>query len=378
MPKLIKLDKDSTIKIAEKMENYLNPDFLYVPLPPKKSDVKRVKKIKKYDHFYGNLYSPISGSLHHLENVKLPSGKDTMCMVYENDFQEKREIEIPIRKKIDDLTKSEVISSILSKDLVKELINFKEGVLLVSGIDDEPYIENEAFLERKFTKQIIDTIELFLHVFPIDKAFIVLKNTDSKTIYAYQNLIGMYQNIELKLVDDYFLIGKEEFLKDYLHLKSNTLYLKTSDVYEVYVNLKKRIPNVEKYITISGNGVKKPLVIKTKIGVKVVDIFNKYFNEDFSNAVFYTNGMMQGQEIDISDLIVTKDLDGIIVMKRVKRNPKKCIKCGKCISICPLKMNPYLAYKLGIKLDCLKCGLCTYICPSYIPLQRYLGGDSDE
>lgn len=377
MVKLIKLDIDPKIEVAEKIESFLNPDYIYIPLPPSKKDVKKSLKIKKYDHLYANFYAPISGTLKNVSVAKLPSGKDVNCLVYENDFQEKRQIETKIRKKINNLTKEEVLNSIYDAKILAKL-NSCPRIFLISGIDDEPYILNEAYLQREFTKQIVDTVALLTSIYNGSKAYIVLKNTDSITITAYQNIIGMYDNINLKLVDDYFLIGKEPFLKEYLHLKNNVVYFKTSDIYALYLSLQKRIPLVEKYITISGNGIKKPLVIKTKMGVKVVDIFNKYFNEFNGDVVFYTNGMMQGKELDISELIVTPELEGIIVMKREKRRPEKCIKCGKCISICPIKMNPLLAYKLGLKINCLRCGLCTYICPSYIPLQKYLSGDDDE
>lgn len=377
MVKLIKLDIDPKIEVAEKIESFLNPDYIYIPLPPSKKDVKKSLKIKKFDHLYANFYAPISGVLKNVSISKLPSGKDVNCLVYENDFQEKRQIETKIRKKINNMTKEEVLNSIYDAKILTKL-NSNPRIFLISGIDDEPYILNEAYLQRQFTKQIVDTVALLTSIYNGSKAYIVLKNTDSITITAYQNIIGMYDNINLKLVDDYFLIGKEPFLKEYLHLKNDVVYFKASDVYALYLSLQKRIPLVEKYITISGNGIKKPLVIKTKIGVKVVDIFNKYFNEFNGDVVFYTNGMMQGKELDIGELIVTPELDGIIVMKREKRRPEKCIKCGKCISICPIKMNPLLAYKLGLKINCLRCGLCTYICPSYIPLQRYLSGDDDE
>ena len=159
---------------------------------------------------------------------------------------------------------------------------------------------------------------------------------------------------------------------------TDAFYLKTSEVYEIYVNLKKRKPLLEKYITISGNGVSKPLIIKTKLGVKVSSLFNKYYLEDLMDCAFYVNGLMGGVQLNLNQLLVSKDLEGIIVMKRVKKVSKACVKCGKCISICPIHSNPMLAYKLGIKVECIHCGLCTYICPSYIPLQKYLSGDDGE
>lgn len=378
MAKLIKLDKDVTIQIKDKSEEYLTPDFVYIPFPPKKEDLKKEVHIKKASMLYQDVYSPVSGTLKSVEKNILSNGEEVNCLVFLNDFQEKREKTYATRKKINNLSKQDIIEGIYNTKIKEKLLQDGLVTFLISGIDDEPYIENEAFLQREHTKSIADTIDALLNVYPKSRAYIALKNTDNKTIMAYQNVLGMYKNVEIKLVEDLFLIGKEPFLKKYLHMKDHDVYLKASEVYEIYLNLKKRIPILEKYITISGNGTTNPMVVKTKLGVKVLDIFKKFYPEDLGDCAFYANGMMQGTVLDLNRLIVTRDLDGIIIMKKVKRVAKKCIKCGKCISICPFHSNPLLAYKLGMQVKCMHCGLCTYICPSYIPLYQYLRGDKRE
>ena len=378
MAKLIKLDKDTSIQITEKIQEYLTPDFVYIPFPARKEDLKKEKNILKASNLYGDVYAPVSGTLTKIEKNFIPSGKLVNCLVFANDFQEKKENNFGVRKKINNLTKEEILDSIYNSKLKKELERENVSTILISGIDDEPYIENESFLQREHTKYLTETIDALLNVYPNSKAYIALKSTDSKTILAYQNVIGSYKNIEIKLVEDLFLIGKEPFLTKYLHLKNNYIYLKSSDVYEIYINLKKRMPNLGKYITISGNGTKNPLIIKTRYGVSVLDIFKEFYQEDLSDCVFYVNGMMQGVCIDLNKLIVTNDLEGIVIMKKKKRVSRKCIKCGKCISICPIHSNPLIAYKMKVNVKCMHCGLCTYICPSYIPLYKYLRGDKDE
>ncbi len=377
MTKLVKLDIDSTLTKELELKEFNTPDFIYVPFPPKKEDLKKEVHIKKESAFYQNVYSPVSGKLTGVDSCLLANGKKVNCMVIQNDFQEKSEQTKPIRKKLNHLTKNEFLESIYDSRLKKRLNVDTVSTFLISGIDDEPYIENESFLQQENTKCIVDTLDALLTLYPESKAYIALKNTDSKTILAYQNILGMYKNMEIKLVDDLYLIGKEPFLKRTLKVQ-DALFLKASEVYELYINLKKNRPVVEKYITINGSGVSKPYIIKTKFGVNVASIFNKYYIEDLSNCSFYVNGMMGGIQLDLNHLIVTKELDGILVMKKENRVPKSCIKCGKCISICPIHSNPMLAYKLGRKVPCIHCGLCTYICPSYIPLEKYLSGEENE
>lgn len=378
MTRLIKLDKDLTIKIAKKMEEFLTPDFVYIPFPPKKEDLKKEKLIKKGSKIYLDVYSPISGKLTKIEKCLLPNGKEVNCLVLANDYQEKMVQILPTRRKINNLSKETILKDIYNTRLKEKLKKENVTTFIISGIDDEPYIENESFYQIKKVKEIVDTIEALLNIFSNAKVWIAVKNTDSETIVKYQTILGMYKNIELKLVEDLYLIGKEEFLTKYLHIKEPYIYLKTSEVYEIYRNIKKRRPVLERFITISGNGISKPILVKAKIGVKVIDILYQLCCEDYSDCTLFVNGMMQGKRMDISRLIVTPDLEGIIIMKKEKRIPKKCIKCGKCISICPIRSNPLMAYKLGMNVKCIHCGLCSYICPSYIPLQKYLNGDDYE
>ncbi len=378
MARLIKLDKDDTIKVANKMEEYLTPDYIYIPFPPKKEDIKKEKYIKKASLLYPNVYAPLSGELVKIEKCLLPNGKEVNCLVFANDFQEKMEKIVAVRRKINNLTKETILEDISNLKIKEKFKKESVKTFIISGIDDEPYIENEFFFQKERIKAIVETLDSFSNAFPNATVLVAIKNTDSETILKYQSILGMYNSIELKLVDDLYLIGQEEFLIKYLHIKEPYIYLKSSEVYEIYINLKKRRPILEHCFTISGNGVTKPIFVKTKLGVKVVDILYKFCCEDYSNCVLYVNGIMQGRRMDVSRLIVTPELQGIVIMKKLKRKAKKCMKCGKCISICPIHSNPLMAYKLGVKVQCIHCGLCSYICPSYIPLQKYLCGDKNE
>ena len=57
----------------------------------------------------------------------------------------------------------------------------------------------------------------------------------------------------------------------------------------------------------------------------------------------------------------------------------RCIRCGKCIDACPMKLMPVLMYKAMQSgdldemkatnlMDCIECGCCAYTCPANVPL----------
>lgn len=378
MTKLVTLDKDYNIKLKSQIEDFLNPDFVYVPFLAKENTLQVEKQIKKGSLLFENHYSSVSGKMVGLEYCLLPDGTGINCLAIANDYQEKVADTGAIRKRINHLPKEEVLASIYDETLKTKIKKESVSTIVISGIDDEPYIANEIFVQKNNTKAILETIDVLLNIFTNSKAIVVIKNIDSENIFAYNNFLGTYKNIELRMVDDLYLIGKEEYLIDTLHIKDDYLYLKASEVYSLYVNLKKRKPQVEKYITITGDGISFPRVINVKLGTKVIDILNSFYKEDLSLYDVYVNGLMQGKKMDIARLIVTKDFHGLVIMKKNNYQEMDCIKCGKCIQVCPIDSNPLLAYKTGKKVKCIACGLCTYICPSYIHLQKYLRGEKDE
>ncbi len=378
MTKLISLDIDYSIKLKSQIETYLNPDFIYIPFLENKAEELIGKNVKKGSFLCDNQYTSVSGKVLGVEQCTLPDGTDIRCLAVANDFKEKSEEVFAVRKRINNLSKEEVLESIYDETLKKKLMRADVSIIVLSGIDDEPYLANETFIQKNHTQNILEVVDALLNIYPHSKAIIAIKNTDSENILTYNNFLGTYKNIELRIVDDFYLIGKEEYLMKHLSVKDNYIYLKTSEVYSLFTFLKKRKAETEKYITITGDAIDSPRVIQTKIGTKVIDLFTSFYEEDISLYDVYVNGVMQGKKLDIHRMIVTKELEGLVIMKKHKIKEKVCIKCGKCISVCPISSNPMLAYKTSKRVKCIGCGLCTYICPSYIPLYKYLSGGSDE
>ncbi|MGD9977209.1 MAG: 4Fe-4S dicluster domain-containing protein, partial [Bacteroidales bacterium] len=97
-------------------------------------------------------------------------------------------------------------------------------------------------------------------------------------------------------------------------------------------------------------------------------------------------GPMMGKAINNSDVPVTKGTSGIIVFpaKESKRKADSaCIRCAKCVSVCPMGLEPYLLIRLSQRmifdrmeqehvLDCMECGSCSFECPANLPLLDYI------
>ena len=145
----------------------------------------------------------------------------------------------------------------------------------------------------------------------------------------------------------------------------------------LYNVIVKNKPRISKLITISGNGIENPVVVQVKIGTSLKSVITNFIKLKNTNVVYYANGIMHDEFIDITDFVITEAIDSIIIMqKEIPKSASRCINCGMCEEICPVYLkplyfirSPYLKYA---KEKCIRCGLCSYICPAHIDFNKSL------
>jgi electron transport complex protein RnfC len=140
----------------------------------------------------------------------------------------------------------------------------------------------------------------------------------------------------------------------------------------------------ERVVTVTGPGIKKPGDYWVPIGTPMRTVLEWAGAADSSEREIVLGGPMMGQAVASLDVPVTKGVSGILVFDKLQletdRKVWPCIKCGECVKVCPMGLNPSMlgmlaaqreyeemgaGYHLG---DCFECGCCTYVCPSHIPL----------
>lgn len=385
MRKLISLKKDISIIFNSQITEFLNPDYVYIPIKKNyKSLVKPGEEILKgqiiLENNLNKVMSPVSGKV--IRTCKRVTN-DTLenCIEIANDFKEK--LKTYSRKKELKIEKDVIVSKLYEyyfKYIASILETKKINNLIVNGIDDEPYIANNAYVVNHFVKEILSLADMLSSAFEIQNTLIAMKSNDTKNIEAYLSKIGTYPNISLTLVDDKYLLGKPYFLMEHLNLKElDTLVIDARTFLEMYEALKYNKYPLETYITISGPSVKRSQVIKVKIGSLINDIIQNNIKINGKDNIYILNGLMSGNECDINKVIVTKNTLGVVIIPNVCIKEKECINCGLCFKICPVKVNPKKIMETRkISNNCLDCGLCSYICPSHINLRKFLKGEFDE
>ena len=375
--KYFSLKKDLNILIDEKVNDFYNPDYIYLPF--KNRILKRENDfVLKYENVVDDskTLSSISGKVIGLKNCHV-NGIKQKCVVIENDFKEEKGIENKVSNK---LTK-EIIIDKLEENCENNLLEIFKCLLkvdnvVVNVVEDEPYVKNKIVTFKENISEVLEIIDKLSVLYGSKNNTIVVKSSDSNVVDECLNIIGSYPNIDITLADDLFLLGRKQFLLSYLKYDLNsTLYLDINDLIKFYNIVKLGKRSTYLYLTISGDAIEKSKVIKVKKYTNLEEIIRKYIKVIEDDYALIVNGCLGGYEINNLDLIITEDIFAINIMKRNNIKEEKCINCGSCVEVCPVKINPVLYINSNIKdKKCIGCGLCSYICPSYINIKKKVAG----
>lgn len=383
MRKLIRLEKDASMVFSTTINEFVNPDYIYLPIKP---NYKVLVKMQEYvykgqivmENNLNKIICPVSGNVVGLVNKEYDktSGK---CLVIQNDYKEK---EKNISKRTIKYSKDTLISKLYDyyfKYVASTLENKKINNLVISGIDDEPYILNNSYILNHYIKEILELADTLSKTFEIPNTVIVIKNIETKTIEKYLGKIGTYPNINIRFVEDKYLLGNDFFLTEYLEYNSlDTFVIDAKTVYNMYNVIKYNRHICETFITISGHPFAKSYVLKVKIGSLLSDIINEKMKLKNTKCEFILDGLMTGNKCNIENAVVTNATTGLIAVYPQNKKESKCISCGLCYKYCPVKVNPKKTMdQKMISNNCIDCGICTYLCPCHINLRKYLRGEYD-
>lgn len=407
---MIKLKGNKELSINDEKNSYLKPKYVYIPLICS-NDTDITIILKKGDYVYKgqiighskgnfstNIISSVSGFVSDFTDKTYLNNKMVKCCVIENDYKE-AEKNKDIRDKINDISKTDFIDIIKKCGIIgmggagfptyiKYNTDKKIKTLIVNAVECEPYITADYNLITKYPEEILEAIDAIITINKIDEAIIAIKKTNTKLIKILNNYIGSYLKIKIVSVPNRYPMGWEKTLiktithKDYEKLPSDIgiIVNNVSTVYAIYRALKYNESLTERIITITGL-VNKPQNILVKIGSSASEIIKSISGVKDKNALFVAGGPMMGTNIPSHDIVITANINCILLIDNNIPISNSCMRCGKCINVCPSKILPVLImdhchdakelkkYQVN---KCIECGLCSYICPSKINVREYV------
>lgn len=267
---------------------------------------------------------------------------------------------------------------------------------IVNAAECEPYLNSDYRILLEWTDSIFEGIRVCLQALGSQRALIGIENNKADAVELLQSRLPADLDCEVIPLETKYPQGAEKMLIESVLHKEVPSGKLPIDV-EVVVNNVGTVagigdmvrfgqPLIERVVTVTGPGIRRPANLVIPIGTKLSDViaFCDGLADDTRQILF--GGPMMGAAQRFLDVPIMKGTSGILFLtdrEVVPREEYPCIKCQRCVDACPVYLNPSRLGGLARArlyedmldfhiMDCIECGSCSYVCPSHIPLvQRF-------
>lgn len=278
---------------------------------------------------------------------------------------------------------------------------FPEGksadTLVVNGVECEPYLTSDHRIMLERADEILVGVSIMMKAGKVDRAIIGIEANKENAIEILSIKAKEYIGIEVTPLRVQYPQGAEkQLIKALLNreIPGGKLPLDVGCIVNnigtslaIYEAVQKNKPLIERVVTMTGKGLKKGGNFQVRIGTPAKLLLEKLGEElPAKISKIISGGPMMGKAVNTLDIPITKGTSGLVLMdeSEAERNSvKNCLRCAKCIEVCPMGLEPYLLEKLAEKeefescetediVDCIECGSCSYTCPSSRQLLDYI------
>ena len=412
-----KISKNSPITVAPLPDRVIVPLSQHIGAPAtpcvaKGDHVKVGQLIGQSSGFVSaNVHSPISGVVTAVDSLPDGAGLRKPAIVIEREGDEWLETIDRSDALIQSchLTPKEIIDKIAAAGLVgmggatfpahvKLSIpaGQKAECLIINGVECEPYLTSDyrTMLERG--SEVLVGVQILCKALDVNKAYIGIEDNKPEAISHLTTLAAGYPHIEIVPLSTKYPQGGEKQLIQAITGKavpSGGLPIHVGVVVQnigtalaVYEAVQKNKPLIERVVTVTGKTLRDPSNFMVRIGTPISSLIDLCGGMPQDALKVINGGPMMGRALANIDAPVTKGTSGIVIMRNREslRTPaSSCIKCAKCVGVCPMGLEPYLLNKLTrlkrfddlepLRItDCIECGSCAYTCPASIPLLDYI------
>ncbi len=272
----------------------------------------------------------------------------------------------------------------------------KCDVLLINGAECEPYLTTDHRMMLEHGEEIIIGISILMKALKVEKAMIGIESNKPDAVGHLQQIASRFMGISVHPLKVKYPQGAEkQLIKSLINrevplgrlpLDVNAVVQNISTAFAVYEAVQKNKPLFERVVTVTGKSIAKPGNYMVRIGTPIQNLIDAAGGLPEDTGKIIVGGPMMGKALKNISAPVLKGTSGIVVFpetesKRAAVGP--CIRCGKCVTVCALKLEPYLMATLSEKglferadeegvTNCCECASCQYICPAGRPLLDYL------
>ena len=270
--------------------------------------------------------------------------------------------------------------------------SFKAECVIINAVECEPYLTSDHSLMMEKGEQILVGVTLLMKAVNVNKAVIGIENNKPDAIAHLTKLAAAYPGIEIMPLKVQYPQGGEKQLIDAVirrQVKSGALPISAGAVvqnvgtaYAVYEAVQKNKPLFERVVTVTGKAVANPSNFLVRMGTPINTLIEAAGGIPENTGKIIGGGPMMGKALVSAEVPVTKGSSGVLLLTKeesVRKPMQDCIRCAKCVNVCPMGLNPAFLMKFTVYKDwekaeanyiqdCIECGSCSYTCPANRPL----------
>lgn len=348
------------------------------------------------------VHASVSGTVAAIEMRPHTSGREVLSVVIDNDFKDTRIASA--ERSLEQMSNDDILSAIREAGIVgmggaafpgnvKALSAMGNiDTLIANACECEPYITADDSLLRTNPEQVLEGMRILHRVLHPKRMVLAVEDNKKAAIEKVRGLLSQFSEIELGVLPTRYPQGAEKQLiqaltgrqvaPGQLPVSVNCAVFNVSTFAAIYRAVCLGTPLTQRIVTISGEAIEKPQNFIVRIGTPFEELIKEAGGLNESTERVISGGPMMGIAQHDLSVPVVKATNSILCLLKDKNGAAEnpvCIRCGKCVEVCPMKLQPLYMYRFeragDIKaldrlhvLDCIECGSCSFTCPGKLPL----------
>jgi electron transport complex protein RnfC len=269
--------------------------------------------------------------------------------------------------------------------------------VILNGSECEPYLTGDYRLMLERPTEIIEGLKIVMKALGVSKGFVGIEDNKPMAVKTMKEAAQGQNNIEVRSLPTKYPEGAEKMLikaltgrevpPRQLPMDVSVVVQNVGTAFAIYEAVRYGKPLIERVVAVTGEGINDPGNLIVKIGTLMSNLIDECGGLKDKSVKVIAGGPMMGFAIASLDVPVTKGTSGIVALTEGQivhaGEYKPCIRCGRCIDICPMGLMPSMlsvysekGFYEGAKeynlWDCFECGSCAYVCPSKRPIVQFI------
>ncbi len=360
-----------------------------------------------------NIHSTVSGTVKAVEPRLHPSGNKVNSVVVENDGLDEMVSDVA-PKSWRELSAKEIVEVVREAGIVglggaafpthvklSPPPDKKIEFVIINGAECEPYLTSDHRAMLETPEEIIEGLKILLKIFDLKVGYIAIETNKPDAIRKMAECAKNEKEVTINVikVKTKYPQGSEKHLIKAVTGRAVPPGKLPMDVGVVVDNIDTcaaiarkfmfGTPLMRRIVTVSGDCIENPANFRVRIGTNIADVISRAGGLKKSTAKLIMGGPMMGTALQSADIPVVKGCSGLLAFseeKVMKKEKLNCLRCGRCVERCPMRLLPNaLKEAVGMNdlekleklniMDCVQCGSCTYVCPAeQNPLQHIRTG----